>query len=184
MSKIATAKSQTAPTPKPEGYIFGRPTKYKREYCQQLIEYFNIQPYYERKETITNLKTKQKYYKYRTVANDLPSLVGFACKLGVTRDTLNEWANAVNKDNKLKHKDFSDAIKKAKEYQEYIWQTNSLKGLYNTAFTIFAGKNIFNWKEKSEITGKGDTPLVAGFNYVTPDKPNDADDNSDNKTNL
>jgi hypothetical protein len=129
----------------------GQPTKYRKEYCEELIKYFDIEPYYERKETIVNQKTKQKYVKYRIIAHDLPTLAGFAVKLGVCRDTIHEWETAKKKNGKLKHKEFSDAIKRAKDIQENIWAINSFKGLYNPAFTIFAGKNIFNWKDKQDI---------------------------------
>lgn len=54
---------------KPEGYIFGRPTAYKKEYCEML---------------------KQHCAKGFTFES-------FAGKVGVCRDTLYEWTRA-NKD--------------------------------------------------------------------------------------
>jgi len=35
---MADQKTKTPPKPKPEGYTFGRPTKYLAEYCDEVIE--------------------------------------------------------------------------------------------------------------------------------------------------
>lgn len=63
----------------------GRPSKYKKEYCQKIIESG------KRGET----------------------LVHFACDIGVSKDTINEWAT--------KHEDFSDALKLCKQHNEKYW---------------------------------------------------------------
>jgi len=56
---------------KPAGYVFGRPTKYKPEYC-------NLKPYLEhcKKE------------------NDLPSKCGYAAFLSVAEKTIENWGKA------------------------------------------------------------------------------------------
>jgi hypothetical protein len=48
---------------KPEGYVFGRPTKYKAEYCEQLVEH---------------MREGQSFWT-------------FAAKIEVTWETLSEW---------------------------------------------------------------------------------------------
>jgi len=118
----------------------GRPSKYKPEYCDQAIKYFNIEPHFE-----TPVETQKKGVvetKIKFIPADLPTLAGFAKKIGVSKDTLNEWRKVYPK--------FSVAIKKGKTAQEHILITNALKGGYAPAFSIFFAKNNMGWKDKQE----------------------------------
>ncbi|MGD9382243.1 MAG: terminase small subunit [Candidatus Thorarchaeota archaeon] len=121
----------------------GRPSKYKPEYCEQLVEFFDRQPY----EFVLSDESDETSKKIKQIC-DLPTLAAFAKTVGVHRDTIHQWS----KD----HSDFSDAIKKAKELQEDILITNGLHGNYNTAFAIFTAKNVIGWRDKQELehTGK------------------------------
>lgn len=127
----------------------GRPTKYSSKYCEQLIKYFDIEPHFETPVVYTNKDGSTKE-EVKLIPSDLPTLAGFAKKIKVHRDTLNQWERD--------HKEFSDAIKEAKECQESILVTNGLHGLYQGAFAIFTAKNILNWRDKqdTDITTKGD----------------------------
>lgn len=111
-----------------------RPTKYKPEYCQKMIDYFNKAPY-----TIKTIKAFGKVIN-KVMPTDLPLLVGFASELKVDRDTLKEWAKV--------HEEFSAAYKKAKDLQEKILITNGLNGGYNPAFAIFTAKNVMKWTDR------------------------------------
>ena len=108
----------------------GRPTKYRKKYCQEMVEYFDVPA------TFIDTDGKEK-------ANDLPTIAGFAISIGITVETIRNWKN--------KYPDFLDAYKKAKALQEEIWIQNSLRGRYNTAFTIFLGKNVFGWTDKKTV---------------------------------
>jgi len=127
----------------------GAPTKYKKAFCKELIDFFDIEPYIEKQRTIMS-KGKPITIDME-IANDWPTLAKFCTTIGVHRDTLQEWAK--------KHPEFSVAIKKAKEYQESILVTNGLKGLYNPGFAIFAAKNVIGWKDRQEITGDATAPI-------------------------
>jgi hypothetical protein len=120
----------------------GRPTKYKKRYCRDIIEFFDVAAVVERTKTITT-KNGSVIEEPVYLPCILPTVVGFARKLGVCRDTLHEWAS--------KHKDFSDAFKRAKELQEEIWSQNSLQGLYNPRFSEFFGINIMGWNKREII---------------------------------
>lgn len=123
--------SKKKPTKKKEiKHERGRPTDYRPEYCQQLLDYFGEKPY-----------TEDNQGKIR--ATDFKSLAGFAIKIGVSRDTLHEWSK--------KHKDFSDAYIRAKDFQENFLAVNGNKGLINANFGIFTAKNVLNWRDKKEI---------------------------------
>lgn len=156
-------KSKHSPTTPPHSptvpgkrkHAGGRPTKYKPEYCDQLVKYFDIEPHFETPVVYTNKKgiTKEEV-KY--LPSDLPTLAGFAKKLGIHRDTIHEWSK--------KHAKFSDSIKYAKECQEAILVTNALHGEYSPAFSIFFAKNNLGWKDRQDITS-GDEKLQGPMIY-------------------
>lgn len=127
----------------------GRPEEYKEEYCQQILDYFSIEP--------NKIILERFYYKNGDekekeveVANDLPTIEGFCRKLGISKQTLHNWTK--------KHEEFMDAYKRAREIQEDIWVVNAMKGLYAQPFAIFAGKNMFGWRDKREtdVTSGGE----------------------------
>lgn len=124
----------------------GRPTKYDPKLCEEIINFFDIAPYYERKITTTG---KNDYCKEETidVANDLPHLITFARHIGVSIDTLNEWTR--------KHPEFSEALKTAKAINERMLAVNALKGLYQSTFSIFMAKNKFGWRDEQHLKGEG-----------------------------
>lgn len=103
----------------------GQPTKYKPEYCQGIIDYFNSE--------ITDAKGKY---------NDFPIIAGYAAKIGVNRDTLFEWAKV--------HPKFSDSLKAVKAKQEQILVKGAMTNNYNPTFAIFFAKNNLGYKDKPE----------------------------------
>lgn len=127
----------------------GRPTDYRPEYCEQLIEYFSEPPY--------KMVTKQIVTKSGDVievtqpeASDFKSLAGFAISIGVHSETLLNWSK--------EHPEFFDAYKRAKDFQQQFLAINGNKGLINPAFSIFTAKNVLNWRDKKEIE-VGEKPL-------------------------
>lgn len=129
----------------------GRPTKYDKKYCDQIIEYFRVP------STRTVLQTE--YYKDGDVKSEreievatlLPTFQGFADEIGVNDDTLVEWAKV--------HPEFSAAYSHAKKLQEKIWLQNSMSGLYNAQFAQFFGKNCLGYKDKTEVENSGEQTL-------------------------
>lgn len=105
-----------------------RPTKYSTKFPDQLLEYFNIKPY----EEVS--KGGQK------VANDFPTLAGFAIKIGVHRDTLHQWAS--------EYPQFSDAYARAKDFQENYIMVNGLRGLIASNFGMFTARNFLGMHGK------------------------------------
>lgn len=126
----------------------GRPTKYKRKYCEDIKEYFRVPP------TVTEYKIE--YYQNGNIkseipimrGNEFPTFQGFADEIGVNFDTLNEWCKV--------HPEFSDAYAQAKRLQEKIWLTNGMNGLYNAQFAQFFGKNCLGYKDKQEVEQSGE----------------------------
>jgi hypothetical protein len=113
----------------------GRPSKYDPSVVDKFIQYFSKKPY--EKNDITG----------REVPADFPTLAGFAISIGISRDTLHEWAQ--------QYPEFSDAYKRAKEFQENYLVVNGLKGLIQQPMAIFTSKNLINWTDKQEIKHEG-----------------------------
>lgn len=121
----------------------GRPTVYDPKFCDEVIKYFDIEPHFET-PVITTYKDGSTKEEIKLIPSDLPTLAGFAVRIGVHRDTVDEWRRV--------HKEFSDAIKYAKECQENILITNGLQGIYAQPFAIMASKNILKWRDRSDVT--------------------------------
>ena len=132
----------------PVGKYKTRPSKYKPEYCQKIIEYFSQSKYQNFKETTREVNTKLKEgehkgskAKIKTRTNNLPplpTLYGFAASIGVCRDTLYEWSNV--------HDEFSYAMKEAKQYQADLIVQATFAGAANAAFATLLMKNNFGWE--------------------------------------
>lgn len=145
----------------------GRPTVFREEFAQQLIDYFNIDAYTEKVEL-----NKDGNPVVVKVANKFPTLARFATMIGVTRETLHDWATKKNDDGELKYPDFSYAYKRAKDYQEAILVEGTMLNVFNAPFSIFTAKNVLGWRDKTEqeITGKDGEPIMSGIqvSFVAP----------------
>jgi len=101
----------------------GQPTKYQTKYCEQLIEFFDIEPYREVGRWTTDVKSGREYVSDDDKANDLPTLERFTHKIGVNGDTLVERANTTWPEGhptagELRHAEFSAAYLRAKDLQK------------------------------------------------------------------
>jgi hypothetical protein len=118
----------------------GRPTLYQPEFCRQILDYFDVEPY--RVVTRVNKRTGHEYSEL--AANPLPTLAGFASQIGVARQTLHNWGK--------EHPEFFDAIARAKATAEYVLVTNGLLGLYHARFAIFVAKNYTDLRDVTDVT--------------------------------
>ena len=124
---------------KPEDFLAsGRPTMYRPEFCQQLLDYFDVEPYIE----LARSDKKSGHEYTQRVANSLPTLAGFAAKVGVSVQTLHNWGKA--------HPGFFDATTRAKAIAEDILVTNGLLGLYDARYAIFVAKNYTDLRDVRE----------------------------------
>lgn len=124
----------------------GRPSEYRPEIAQELLDYFGKDPYVEKEQDILT-KTGDVITIKKDVASDFPTLAGFAIKLGICRDTLLEWSK--------EYPEFSGAYKRAKDFQENFLAVNGNKGLIHPAFAIFTAKNVLNWRDKKDVEHSG-----------------------------
>ena len=126
----------------------GRPSKYKSEYCDELVKFFDREPYYEKELQHFDKDGSYKWSDYKRYPNDLPTFAHFAKKIGVNGDTLVEWTKV--------NKEFSAAYKRAKELQKEFLIENGLQGLYNATFAIFTAKNITDMRDVQAIQYSGE----------------------------
>lgn len=118
----------------------GRPTKYKSEYCQGIIDFFTVQTYRQvlTKETIKASGEIVREYMER--GGDLKFLSQYARNIGVTHDCMLKWCNV--------HPEFLLAYNAAKDLQKEHLIQNGVQGNFNPAFTIFTAKNITEMKDQ------------------------------------
>lgn len=170
MTDTATPAKKKPAAAKASGVVApvkrGRPSVYDPKFCDELIEMFS-QPA-TREVTLRDAKGNERV---EVMPGVFPTLARFAAMIGVTRETLHDWATAKNPDGELKHPDFSYAYKRAKEFQEANLVEGTMAGAYNSTFAIFTAKNVLGWRDKTEqeITGKDGTPLSGiQVSFVAP----------------
>lgn len=127
-TKKPAQKAKTKP--KVEKKITGRPTKYKPEYDDMIVEH---------------MKTGR-------------SLVSFAAKIGVSKDTVYEWIKTVQS--------FSDAASRARSFCQAWWEDQAVENLKDIS-EYQGGSERFNdrlwrfniscrfrddWTEKKTVT--------------------------------
>ncbi|AHG23457.1 hypothetical protein P858_41 [Edwardsiella phage eiAU-183] len=106
----------------PEGYVYGRPTNYRPEYAEKMVQYFE-------NATAWQLNYTDKGNAQVIPRDNQPSFVKFARLIGVTRWNLMLWARA--------NPDFAEAYAICKELQqEFISQAAGV-GLMPSAWAIF-----------------------------------------------
>ena len=120
----------------------GRPPKYKKEFCDAIVEYFSVEPYEEREIDHYDKDGNVKWTDYKRMSNRIPTLRGFAKKIKVDHTTVYQWV----KD----HPEFSNAFTRAQELRKWFIIENGLEGTYNPTFAIFVAKNITDMKDKVE----------------------------------
>lgn len=133
----------------------GRPSDYKEEYCDQMIEYFKSADPYEISVSEDGRVT--------TIPGKFPSFSRFALSIGTYRHRLNEWAK--------KHPEFREAKMVCRDYQEAFLSEAGMVGAVDRTFAIFAAKNIIGWSDKGRADyvefrlPKNKTPIQQA-NYV------------------
>lgn len=150
----------------------GRPPKYKEEYCQMLIDFFDVEPYED--VELPHYKDGQRTWSdFKRVANDLPTLSAFAKKIGVGVSTVYDW---INEKHASYQQEFSETYtRKCKDLQKWMVVQNGLQGTYNPTFAKFVMMNISDWRDRNDTT-TDDKPIEQIVMYY-PTKKNHEDKN-------
>ncbi|UOG66436.1 DNA-packaging protein [Candidatus Nanosynbacter sp. HMT-352] len=120
----------------------GQPTKYKPEYCQQLIDYFSIEPLDIVQDTEIKDPDGSKRIS-RRLPQRFPCFEGFARKIGVHRNTLKNWC--------AEHPEFAEAYDTAKDLQREFLVDIGLSGAASASFAIFTMKNVCGWRDERDL---------------------------------
>lgn len=155
-----------------------RPTKFKTEYVDKIIKFFDIEPYKQvvsesSKENFKDGGIKKESVKYRLIPNKMPTLYRFSREIKVNYSTVWRWAEK-GKDEELEKiidsqmlagatdkealeiaqgiKEFCNAYNEAKELQKEFLINLGLAGAAPPAFAIFTAKNVTDMRDNSIIT--------------------------------
>lgn len=121
----------------------GRPTAYKPEYCQDMIDYFaKAERFVELQASRTVGGPAGNTEKYIKIPAKMPTFSRYADKIGVHDDTLNSWCE--------EYKEFFGAYSKCKELQKDWLVEIGNSGIGSTPFVIFLTKNVTDMRDKVE----------------------------------
>lgn len=124
----------------------GRPSKYRPEYCDQLIDYFS------NGQDGTNFK----YF---------PCVAGFAASIGSFKQRIYSWAEENPK--------FHDSLQTGLALAEQQLNNGALSRQYDSGYARFAASNYLGMSEKQEIKQQlsGTVNSVVTIEFVDPPKP-------------
>jgi hypothetical protein len=123
----------------------GRPTKYRKRFCKEIIEYFANAPYYETIEKRIKTKTGAEIVELVQIPADPPLLAKFAYKIGISHQNMIEWTK--------RYPEFRESYTRAKELQEAYFVTQAATKRYDGNFTFRTLVNISNWTDRKEVKG-------------------------------
>ncbi len=148
VSRTAKALKMMPDNDADQGQGRGRPCLYKPEYCRMMREFFVI-------DVSREVEVKVKGgAETRYITNTFPTLTRFATKIGVSRDTLYEWASKKDAQGNLIYPEFSDALTCAQDMQETLMIEGGLSGHYESKFLTFLAPNISRLKNKVETVAE------------------------------
>ena len=111
----------------------GRPTKYNDEVLA---------------------KTKDYLVNYENYNDVVPSVVGLAKVLGITSETIYQWAKQEDK------ADFSDTLGKINDYQHHGLLNGGLRNELNPTITkLMLANHGYSERQQQEISGPGGGPV-------------------------
>jgi len=153
----------------------GGPTKFRPEYTQQLLTFFDVEPYFkdEAEQSIefgAKGKVRKATVKYRLMPNKMPTLFRFAREIGVDYTTVYRWAERGDdpeletrlqrhiEGKEILHpsefeklqglKEFCKAYNEAKQMQKEFLINVGLAGAAPPASFIFVAKNITDMRDE------------------------------------
>lgn len=129
--------------PKRSDYTWGYPTKYREEYCQSIVEYFDRDAW----EIVTDMKGTPKVMP----KDNVPTFTRWCRSLGIATKTANLWV--------AKYPEFAAAYAEAKELQKsFLIEAGLTHG--SGGFAMFMLKCTHGMVEpKAETDEKDDTPI-------------------------
>lgn len=119
--------------------------KYDPTFCERLVKHFTMEALYKAEAAQESYSPKTGSItgkKFIMVPIPPPHFAEFARKIGVKESTLDAWA--------VKHKDFGEAMQKAKDLQKETIVNGGLCGHYESRFAVVTAANLLGWKSDGE----------------------------------
>ncbi len=134
----------------------GRPSKYKPEYCQMLIDHFDEEPF--REIEIPHYKGGVlAWTDCKEVANRVPSLTKFATQNGLGWATVHDW---LNPEHGSYHEEFSDAYTHARALRADMLIDMGMSGVSPPASFKFVAVNLTDMRDKQETELNGNVTVI------------------------
>lgn len=122
----------------------GRPTKYRAEFAEKILTFFNKEPFTE-----VDVAQPSGLVKRQRLPTDPPMLASFAKQIGVSVRTLNRWAVELDDETgNVRHPEFAEAFARAREFLEALLVRGGVLGLYDPRVVQFALKNLAGWADQ------------------------------------
>jgi len=121
----------------------GRPTAYRPEFAEQIVDFFDKQPFTE-----VDVLHPNGLVKRQRMATDPPMLADFAKSIGVSKTTVDNWATALDDGGHPRHALFFEAYARAREMQEALFVRGGALGLYDPRFLSMMMKNLCGWQDQ------------------------------------
>lgn len=116
-----------------------RTCKYEPRFAQMLIDYYN-EPLYD--------EYRDSFGKIYRMARPVPSKIGFARRIGVWFDTVQNWAEMKNEDGTPRFPEFTAAWNLVEQYDKQNIADASLSGTHNGNFGKFLLSAKYGMKEQ------------------------------------
>jgi len=130
--------------------MMGRPTKYKPKHCDMLIEFFDIEPWEERK--IEHFKNGQlAWTDIKILPIRMPTLRGFAKSIDTAISAVYRW---LDEKEPCYHKEFRDAFTCAREIRKDWLIDVGLSGSAPPASFKFVAVNVTDMRDRQETEHK------------------------------
>lgn len=134
----------------------GRPTNYKPEFCDKLIEYFDIEPWKERE--IPHYKNGAlTWTDYKIMPVRMPTLRRFAKSINVGIRTVYGWIDEKCGSYQM---EFSHAFTCAKDIRKEWLVDVGLSGSAPPASFKFVAVNVTDMRDKTDIAHSGEISLL------------------------
>ena len=147
----------------------GRPTKYYPEIVQELVDWFDQEPYEDVEIEHYGKNGEIKWIDKKRMPRQLPTLINFARAKGIGLSTIYDWIDPKHSSYQQK---FSDTYTRvAKTAQREVIIQNGLNGTFNPIFTKFVAVNMTDMRDKQDMDHGGEVKLKVV--YESSKKTND-----------
>ncbi len=116
-------------------------------------------------EELVNKAHDYMLFDFANVDDAVPTVVGLAVYLGVTKSSVYEWASHDTELGRI----FSDTLEAINNKQEKMLATNGLRGNYNSTITKLMMAN-HGYHERQEVTHIQETPKTLNDFYADNNK--------------